>query len=250
MKIVIIGGTGLIGSKLVNMLKKLGHEAIPASPSLGVNTMTGEGVARVLQGTQVVVDVSNSPSFEDKAVLEFFETSGHHLLTAEKAAGIQHHIALSVVGTNRHVKNGYFRAKLAQENLIKASGIPYTIVQSTQFFEFLGAIAQSSTKELDVYLPPAFMQPIASDDVVKALVEVVLEPPINNTIEIAGPERVRLSELIETYLKAIKDPRKVIPDVHAHYYGTEVTDEMLIPGDHPRLGTINFEEWFKHNINH
>lgn len=244
MKIVVIGGTGLIGAKLVNKLKGLGHKAVAASPSTGVNTLTGEGLAEALKDTNVVVDVANSPSFEDKAALKFFETSGRNLIAAEKAAGVGHHIALSVVGTDLLSENGYFRAKLAQENLIKSSNVPYTIVRATQFFEFLGSIAQSSTVGQRVHLPTAFLQPIASDDVAAALLQVVLEGPTNGTIEIAGPERFRLSEIVEQYLKATKDPRTVIPDVHARYFGTELTDNMLIPSNNSRLGSINFKNWF------
>jgi uncharacterized protein YbjT (DUF2867 family) len=245
MKIVVFGGTGLIGSKLINKLRDLGHEAIAASPSTGVNTITGEGLAEVLKGTNIVVDVTNSPSFEDKAVLEFFETSGRNLIAAEKAANVSHHIALSVVGVDTDIlsESGYFRAKIAQENLIKSSNIPYTIVRATQFFEFLGSIAQSSTGEETVHLPPAFFQPIASDDVATALLQVVLETPVNGIIEIAGPEHYRLSELVEQYLKAKKDPRTVIPDVHARYFGAELADNMLTPNKNARLGSINFKSW-------
>lgn len=245
MKIVVIGGSGLIGSKLVERLRHLGHETIAASPASGVNTVTGEGLADVFKGTQVVVDVANSPSFEDKAVLEFFETSGRNLLAAEEAAGVMHHIALSVVGTDRLAESGYFRGKIAQEIVIKASKIPYTIVHSTQFFEFLGGIAQSGTVGQTVRLSPAFVQPIASDDVAKALADIAVAAPLNGTVEIAGPERFRLSELVQRYLIAMDDRRTVIPDVHARYFGAELTDLMLVPGANPRLGTINFETWFE-----
>jgi uncharacterized protein YbjT (DUF2867 family) len=246
MKIVVIGGTGLIGSKLVNKLRNRGHEAVAASRSTGVNTITGEGLAAVLEGTNVVVDVANSPSFEDKVALEFFETSGRNLLAAEKTAGVGHHIALSVVGTDLLLESGYFRAKFAQENLIKSSHLPYTIVRATQFFEFLGSITQSGATGETVHLPPAFLQPIASEDVAAALLQVVLEAPINDIIEIAGPEKFHLSELAEQYLRATKDSRKVISDVNARYFGIKLTDNMLIPHKkNPRLGSINFKTWFE-----
>lgn len=244
MKIVVIGGSGLIGSKLVAKLQNLGHEVIAASPASGVNTITGEGLGEALEGTQVVVDVANSPSFEDKAVLEFFETSGRNLLAAEAVAGVKHHIALSVVGTDRLAESGYFRGKIAQEKLIKVSPIPYTIVHSTQFFEFLGGIAQSGTQGETVHLSPAFVQPIASDDVASAVADVTVGAPLNGTVEIAGPDRLRLSELVQQYLTEMKDPRKVVSDVHARYFGAELTDDMLVPGANPRIGKINFETWF------
>jgi len=244
MKIVVIGGSGLIGSKLVKILNQLGHEVISASPNSGVNTITGEGLAEVLEGTDVVVDVANSPSFEDKAVLEFFETSGRNLLEAEAVAGVKHHVALSVVGTDRLAESGYFRGKIAQEKLIKASLIPYTIVHSTQFFEFLGGIAQSGTQGDTVHLSPAFVQPISSEDVAAAVADVTIGGPVNGTIEIAGPERLRLSDLVQRYLTEMDDPRKVVSDVHARYFGAELTDEMLVPGENPRIGAIDFESWF------
>jgi uncharacterized protein YbjT (DUF2867 family) len=244
MKIVVIGGSGLIGSKLVAKLQNLGHEVIAASPASGVNTITGEGLAEALEGTQVVVDVANSPSFEDKAVLEFFETSGRNLLAAEEVAGVKHHIALSVVGTDRLAESGYFRGKIAQEKLIKASPIPYTIVHSTQFFEFLGGIAQSGTQGETVHLSPAFVQPIASDDVASAVADVTVGAPLNGTVEIAGPDRLRLSELVQQYLTKMRDSRKVVSDAHARYFGAELTDDMLVPGANPRIGKINFETWF------
>jgi len=244
MKIVVIGGTGLIGSKLLNELRNLGHEAVPASRSTGVNTITGEGLAEILKGTNVVVDVTDAPSYEEKAVLKFFETSSRNLLAVEKVAGVSHHVAISVVGTDLFSENGYFRAKLAQENLIKSSDIPYTIARVTQFFEFLSEIAESGTVGKTVRLPSAFLQPIAADDVAMALLQVVLETPINGIIEIAGPERFRLSEVVEQYLKAIKDPRTVISDVHAPYFGTKIADNTLIPSKkNPRLGSINFKSW-------
>jgi uncharacterized protein YbjT (DUF2867 family) len=243
MKIVVIGGSGLIGTKLVNRLRQHGDEVVVASPNSGVNTITGEGLAEALAGAQVVVDVANSPSFEDKAVLEFFETSGRNLLAAEAAAGVGHHIALSVVGTDRLQGSGYFRGKMAQENLIRGSKIQYTIVQSTQFFEFMGGIAQSGTVGQTVHLSPAFVQPIASDDVADAMIDVALGAPVNGTIEIAGPERVRLNELVGRFLSATKDPREVVADTHALYFGLELNDQSLIPGDNPRIGATRFEDW-------
>ena len=243
MKIVVIGGSGLIGTKLVNKLRQLGHEVVAASPASGVNTITGEGLAEALTDAQVVVDVANSPSFEDKAVLEFFETSGRNLLSAEAAAGVGHHVALSVVGTDRLPQSGYLRAKVAQENLIKASKIPYTILRSTQFFEFLGGIAQSATDGQTVLLPPARVQPVASDDVAAALADITLGAPVNGTIELAGPEQFHFDELIQRYLRAKQDVRQVITDVHAHYFGTELDDQSLTPGDNPRIGAIRFEDW-------
>jgi uncharacterized protein YbjT (DUF2867 family) len=244
MKIVVIGGSGLIGTKLVNKLRQRGHEVLAASPASGVNTITGEGLAEALAGAQVVVDVANSPSFEDKAVLEFFETSGRNLLAAEAAAGVKHHVALSVVGTDRLAASGYFRGKIAQEKLIKAARVPYTIVHSTQFMEFLGGIAQSGTDGQTVRLSPAFVQPIASDDIAEAMADYTLAAPVNGTVEVAGPERVSLAELVQRYLTAMQDSRKVVADVHARYFGAELKDDTLVPGDNPRLGTIRFEEWF------
>jgi uncharacterized protein YbjT (DUF2867 family) len=243
MKIVVIGGSGLIGTKVVNKLRHLGHEVVAASPSSGVNTITGEGLAEALAGAQVVVDVANSPSWEDKAVLEFFETSGRHLLAAEAAAGVGHHIALSVVGTERLLASGYFRAKMAQETLIKASPVPYTIVRATQFFEFVGGIAQSATDGQTVRLSPALMQPIVSDDVAAALADVAVGAPVNGTIEIAGPEPIRLDALVRRFLSATQDPREVLTDVHALYFGIELNDQSLTPGNNARLGPTRFEDW-------
>lgn len=243
MKIVVIGGSGLIGKKLVSNLRKAGHEVVAASPSSGVNTLTGEGLAAAMAGAQVVVDVANSPSFEDKAVLEFFETSGRNLLAAEAAAGVGHHVALSVVGTERLLASGYFRAKMAQEELIKASKIPYTIVRATQFFEFVGGIAQSATEGQTVRLSSALMQPIVSDDVAAALADVVVGPPLNGTVEVAGPEPIRLDELVRRFLKAKSDPRTVTTDAQARYFGTELNDQSLTPGANPKLGPTRFEEW-------
>jgi uncharacterized protein YbjT (DUF2867 family) len=245
MKIVVVGGTGLIGSKLIKKLRDKGHEAITASPSTGVNTLTGEGLAGALVGAHAVVDVANAPSFEDKAVLQFFETSTRNLLKAEQAAGIHHHVALSVVGTDLLTESGYFRAKLAQENLIKSSAIPYTIVRATQFFEFLSGIIQESTVGQTVRLPNAFIQPIASDDVAEALFQVVLEKPKNDIYEIAGPKCFRFSEIIEEYLQATNDPRKTISEMDARYFGTKLDENTLIPQRNAYLGSITFENWFK-----
>jgi len=247
MKIVVIGGTGLIGKKLVNKLTQLGHSVVAASPSTGINTLTGQGLAEALKSTQVVVDVANSPSFEDKPALEFFETSGHNLLKAEAAAGVRHHVALSVVGTDRLLASGYFRAKLAQENLIKGSKIPYTILRATQFFEFVATIADSATDGQTIRLSSAFIQPIFSDEVAAALADIAIAKPLNGTIEIAGPERMGLDELVRRYLRATKDPRKVITDRCALYSGVKLNDQSLIPADNCRLGKIRFEEWLTLN---
>ncbi|CAN7741593.1 SDR family oxidoreductase [Ensifer adhaerens] len=250
MKIVVIGGTGLIGSKLVKNLRERGHDVLPASPNTGVNTITREGLAGAMDGAEIVVDVANAPVWEDKAVLEFFETSGRNLLAAEAAAGVRHHVALSIVGSERLPDNGYFRAKIAQENLIKASGIPYTILRATQFFEFVGGIAQSADVDGEIRLSPALFQPIASDDVAAALTDVALAPPINGTVEVAGPEAVPLDELVRRFLKAKHDTRKVVPDVHARYFGAVLNDQSLTPGDNPRLGTIHFEDWLGQQAAH
>ena len=248
MKIVVIGGSGLIGKKLVNKLRQLDHEVVAASPSSGVNSITGEGLAEALAGAQAVVDVTNSPSWEDKAVLVFFETSTRNLLAAEVAAGVRHHVALSVVGTERLLQSGFFRAKMAQEDLIKASKFPYTIVRSTQFFEFVNGIAQSATDGQTVRLSSALVQPIVSDDVADALAEVTLGAPVNGTIEIAGPERLRLDELIRRFLSAKQDARQVVADVHARYFGLELNDQSLTPGDNPRIGPTRFEDWLSRSI--
>jgi uncharacterized protein YbjT (DUF2867 family) len=243
MRIVVIGGSGLIGTKLVNRLREKGHEVVAASPNSGVNTITGEGLAEALAGAQVVVDLANSPSFEDKAALKFFETAGRNLLAAEATAGVGHHLALSVVGADRLPASGYLRAKMAQENLIKASGIPYTIVRSTQFLEFIGRIVESGVDGDVIRLSPALLQPIASDDVADAMADAALGAPVNGMIEIAGPEPWPLDKLARTFLNAKGDRREVIADVHAPYYGAELDDRSLTPGDHPRLGSIRFEEW-------
>ncbi|AOE85226.1 SDR family oxidoreductase [Pseudomonas sp. TCU-HL1] len=243
MKIVVIGGTGLIGSKLVKNLRERGHDAFAAAPSTGVNSITREGLAQAMDGADVVVDVANAPSWEDNAVLEFFETSSRNLLAAEAAAGVRHHVALSIVGSERLPDNGYFRAKVAQENLIKASGMPYTILRATQFFEFVGGIAQAATVGEEIRLSPALIQPMASDDVAAALTDVALAAPVNGTLEVAGPEAMPLDELVRRFLRATQDTRKVVPDVHARYFGDVLDDQSLTPGKNPRLGAIHFEDW-------
>jgi uncharacterized protein YbjT (DUF2867 family) len=243
MKIVIIGGSGLIGSKLVARLREQGHEAVPASPDSGVNTLTGEGLAEVLTGAAVVVDVSNSPSFEDAAVLKFFQTSTGNLLAAEAAAGVGHHVALSVVGSDRAPDSGYLRAKVAQEKLIAASRIPYTIIRSTQFFEFLKRIADEATDENTVHIPPVLFQPIAADDVAKAVARVAVSAPVNGMVEIAGPQQFRFDEFIRLGLSARQDPRVVIADPQAHYFGTQLGERSLVPTGDARLGEIRLEEW-------
>jgi uncharacterized protein YbjT (DUF2867 family) len=243
MKIVVIGGTGLIGTKLVNNLRHRDQEVVAAAPSSGVNTFTGEGLAEALRSAQVVVDVANAPNWEDKAVMEFFQTSGRNLLAAEKAAGVGHHVALSIVGADRLPASGYLRAKVAQENLIEASGIPFTIVRSTQFFEFAKGIVQSATEGQTVRLSSALFQPIAADDVAAALTGFALAEPLNGTVEIAGPEPIRMDEFARRFLSATRDPRKVATDVHALYFGTEVNDQSLTPSANARLGPTRFEEW-------
>ncbi|MEN5033779.1 SDR family oxidoreductase [Pseudomonas sp. TWI929] len=243
MKIVVIGGTGLIGSKLVKDLRERGHEAVAAAPSTGVNSITREGLAAVMDGADVVVDVANAPSWEDQAVLEFFQTATRNLLAAEAAAGVRHHVALSIVGCERLPENGYFRAKVAQEALIKASAIPYTLLRATQFFEFVGGIAQAATVGDEVQLSPALIQPMASVDVAAALVDVVLATPANGTLEVAGPEAMPLDELVRRFLRLTGDTRKVVPDVHARYFGAELDDRSLTPGSDARLGRVHFEDW-------
>src|SRR6516225_5686176 len=244
MKIVVIGGTGLIGSKTVATLRQRGHEVVAASPNTGVNTITGEGLKEAMAGAKVVIDLENSPSFEDKAVLEFFETSGRNLLAAETSAGVRYHVALSIVGIDRS-DNGYFRAKVAQEKLIKASGIPYTIIRSTQFLEFLGAIADSSAAGNIVRLPPGLFQPIAADDVAANVADVALAAPRNGIVEIAGPERAPFNEIIARYLKAVGDLRQVVKDPEARYWGGRVEEHSLVPLDEPRLGRIGLDEWLR-----
>jgi uncharacterized protein YbjT (DUF2867 family) len=243
MKIVVIGGSGLIGSKLVNRLRAHGHEVLAASPSTGVNTITGQGLAEALKGASVVVDASNAPSWEDAAVMKFFETSTRNLLASEAAAGVGHHVALSVVGTERMLESGYFRAKMAQENLIKASSIPYSIVHATQFFEFVEGIADFSTVGNKVHLPAALIQPMAADDVAGAVGRIAVGPPVNGTVEVGGPEKFRLDELVRQYLAARKDSREVVTDSQARYYGIELSERTLVPGDDARLGETRFQTW-------
>jgi len=243
MKIVVIGGTGLIGSKVVEKLKAKGREAVAAAPSTGVNTLTGQGLAEVLKGASVVIDVSNAPSWEDSAVMNFFETSTRNLLAAEAAAGVAHHAALSVVGSERMLESGYFRAKVAQENLIKSSSIPYSIVRATQFFEFIKGIADFSTEGKTVRLPPALIQPMAADDVASGVCRVALGSPLKGTAEIGGPEKFHLDELVRRALATWKDPRDVVADLRARYYGIKVDETTLIPGDDARLGEIHLEDW-------
>src|SRR5213082_520001 len=245
MKIVVIDGTGLIGSKTVAILRQRGHEVIAASPKGGINTITGEGLAEALACAQVVVDLANAPSWEDKAVLEFFQTSGRNLLAAEAAAGVRHHIALSIVGTDRTPDNGYFRAKVAQEKLIETSGIPYTIIRSTQFLEFLGGIAASSADGNMVRLSPGLFQPIAADDVAAIVADVELAAPRNGIVEIAGPERAPFNEIVARYLKALGDPRVVVSDPEARYWGGRVEERSLVPLGEARLGRIDLGEWLR-----
>jgi uncharacterized protein YbjT (DUF2867 family) len=244
MKIVVIGGTGLIGTKTVAILRQGGHEVLAASPQSGINSITGEGLDAAMADAQVVIDLANSPSFEDKAVLEFFETSGRNLLAAEAAAGVQHHVALSIVGTDRS-DNGYFRAKVAQEKLIKASGIPYTIIRSTQFLEFLRGIAAASTDGNKVRISPGLFQPIAADDVAASVADVALAAPRNGIVEIAGPERAPFNDIVARYLKAIGDPREVVRDPEARYWGGRVEEHSLVPLGEARLGRIGLDEWLR-----
>ena len=248
MKIVVVGGTGLVGSKLVKKLRERGQEVVAASPTSGVNTLTGEGLADALKGASTAVDVTNSPSWEDAAVLKFFETSTRNLLDREAAAGVGHHVALSVVGTERMLDSGFFRAKLVQENLIKASSIPYSIVRATQFFEFVPKIADYSTEANRVRLPAALIQPMAADDVASAVGRIAMSAPVNTTVEIGGPEQFRLDELIRRDLAARKDPRVVISDPQGRYYGIQVSERTLVPNDDARLGETRFEDWLRHAI--
>jgi uncharacterized protein YbjT (DUF2867 family) len=244
MKIVVIGGTGLIGAKTVAILRQGGHTVVAASPTSGVNTLTGEGLAQALAGAEVAIDLANSPSFEDKAVMDFFESSGRNLLAAEAAAGVRHHVALSIVATDR-TDNGYFRGKAAQEKLIEASGIPYSIVRATQFMEFLRGIADSSADGNRVRIPPILFQPIASDDVAASVADVALAPPRNGIVEIAGPERAPFNDIIARYLKAAGDPRQVVSDPEARYWGGRVGETSLVPLGEARLGRIGLDEWLR-----
>lgn len=243
MKIVVIGGTGLIGSNVVRRLRAIGHETVAASPNTGVNTLTGQGLAEALRGAQVVVDVSNSPSFEDRAVMDFFQTSGHNLLAAEAAAGVGHHVALSVVGTDRLPDSGYFRAKVAQEALIRAAGRPYTLLRATQFFEFVEGIVQAGADGDVVRLSPALIQPIAADDVAAALADLAVAAPVNGTVEVGGPERFPLDELARTFLAARADRREVIADVHARYFGSALDDRSLVAAAGARIGPTRLSDW-------
>ena len=243
MKIVVIGGTGLIGSKLVEKLRQDGHEALAASPDTGVNTITGEGLAEALDGARVVVDVANAPAWEDAAVMEFFQTSARNVLTAEAASGVKHHVVLSVVGTDRLPDSGYFRAKLAQEEIVKAGVVPYTILRATQFFEFIGRIADSSSDGETVRLAPVFVQPESADDVAAALADLALSEPVNGIVELAGPERFRLDELAQRVLRANDDARRVTADVHALYFGAELDNRSLIPERGARIAPTRFADW-------
>jgi uncharacterized protein YbjT (DUF2867 family) len=245
MKIVVIGGTGLIGSKAVPMLRQGGHEVVAASPKTGVNSITGEGLTEAMAGAQVVIDLTNSPSFEDRAVLAFFETSGRNLLPAEAAAGVRHHVALSIVGIDRTPDNGYFRAKVAQEQLIETSGIPYTIIRATQFLEFLGGIAAASAEGNIVRLSPGLFQPIAADDVAPIVAEVALAAPRNGIVEIAGPERAPFNDIVARYLQAVGDPREVVRDPEARYFGGRVEERSLVPLGEARLGRIGLDAWLR-----
>jgi len=245
MKIVVIGGTGLIGSKVVAKLRAKGHEVIAGSPQTGINTLTGEGLDEAFKKTQVVIDLANSPSFEDKEALDFFTTAGNNIFAAEALAKVKHHIALSIVGTERLANIGYFRAKLAQEKLIKESGMPYSIIHSTQFFEFLASITQSATAGNVAYLSPAMFQPIAAEDVAEVVADVATGQPLNGMIQIGGPERKGMDVFVKEYLDRIGDERKVVTDVHAKYFGAELNDQTLVPGGNPRLGKIDFETWIK-----
>ena len=245
MKIVVIGGTGLIGSKTTAILRRGGHEVVAASPKNGIDTITGEGLKEAMAGAAVAIDLANSPSFEDKAVMDFFETSGRNLLAAEAKAGIRHHVALSIVGAERTRDNGYFRAKVAQERLIEASRIPYTIVRATQFMEFLGMIAASSVDGNQIRLSPGLFQPIAADDVAAVVADVALASPRNGIVDIAGPERAPFNEIIARYLKAIGDPRKVVADPEARYWGGRVEERSLVPLGEARLGRIGLDEWLR-----
>ena len=244
MKIVVIGASGLIGSKLVAVLRQRGQEVVEASLASGVNTLTGAGLAEALNGADVVVDVTNSPSFEDQAVMEFFQTSGRNIIAAEGQAGVKHHVALSIVGTDRVPDSGYLRAKVAQEKLIQASPIPYSILRSTQFFEFLRGIANAATVEQTVRLSPALFQPIASDDVVAALADVTVGTPVNGIVEVGGPERIGMAEMVKRYLLAMNDPRIVVADASVGYFGAILNDQSLVAGANARIGSKSFEQWF------
>jgi uncharacterized protein YbjT (DUF2867 family) len=250
MKIVVIGGTGLIGSKLIKRLGDAGHDAVPASPDTGVDTYTCEGLEQALEGAQVVVDVANAPNWEDAAVLDFFQTTARNLLAAETAAGVSHHVALSIVGADRLPDSGYFRAKLAQEEVVKAASVPYTILRATQFFEFTGRIADSNTEGDTVHLPPVLIQPEAADDVAAALADLATSAPENGTVELAGPEAFRFDELARRVLSARNDPRQVTADVNARYFGAKLDEHSLTPGDNPRLAPTRLEDWLSQSTEH
>jgi uncharacterized protein YbjT (DUF2867 family) len=248
MKIVVIGGTGLIGSKLVQKLRDAGHDALPASPDTGVNTITGQGLTDALEGAQVVVDVANAPNWEDAAVLDFFQTSSRNIVSAEAAAGVSHHVALSVVGADRLAENGYMRAKVAQEETVAAGPVPYTILRAAQFFEFIGRIADSSMNGESVYLPPVFVQPESADDVAATLADVAVNEPVNGIVELAGPEEFRLDELVRAFLSANSDPRRVTVDIQAPYFGAELEYFSLTPGGNARIAPTHFEDWLSQSV--
>jgi uncharacterized protein YbjT (DUF2867 family) len=248
MKIVVIGGTGLIGSKLVEKLRRAGHEPLAASPESGVDAYSGKGLEQALEGAQVVVDVSNGPVWDDAAVLDFFQTTSRHLLAVEATTGVRHHVLLSVVGTDRLPDSGYFRAKLAQEEAVRAASVPYTILRATQFFEFIGRIADSSMNGDTIHLAPVLVQPEAADDVAAALAEIAQGEPVNGIVELAGPEQFRLDELARRVLEAKNDPRQVTADVHALYFGAELDEHSLTPGDNPRIASTRFEDWLRESM--
>jgi uncharacterized protein YbjT (DUF2867 family) len=248
MKIVVIGGTGLIGSKLVAKLREDGHEPLAASPDTGVNTLTGEGLAEALEGAQVLVDVANAPLWDDAEVLDFFQTSSRNMLAAEVAAGVEHHVALSVVGADRLPQSGYLRAKIAQEELVKAASVPYSILRATQFFEFIGRIADSGADGDTIRLAPVYVQPESADDVAAALAELAEGEPVNGIVELGGPEQFRLDELARRVLRANNDPRPVMPDVHARYFGAELDDHSLTPGSNARIAPTRFEDWLSQSV--
>ena len=247
-RIVVIGGTGLIGSKLVEKLREDGHDPLAASPDTGVNTLTGEGLAEALEGAEVVVDVANAPTWGDDEVLEFFQTSTRNVLAAETAAGVRHHVVLSVVGADRLADSGYMLAKVAQEEAVKAGGIPYTVLRATQFFEFIGRIADSSVNGDTIHLAPVLVQPEAADDVAAALADIAVSEPVNGTVELAGPEQFPLDELARRVLRANNDPREVTADIHARYFGAELNEHSLTPGDDPRIAPTHFEDWLNQSL--
>jgi uncharacterized protein YbjT (DUF2867 family) len=248
MKILVIGGTGLIGSKLVDRLRADGHEPLAASPDTGVNTLTGEGVAEALEGAEVVVDVANAPVWDDAAVLDFFQTTSRNVLTAEVAAGVKHHVTLSVVGADRLPESGYMRAKVAQEETVQTGSVPYTILRATQFFEFIGRIAESSVEDDTVHLAPVLVQPESAEDVAAALAEIAVSEPLNRIVELGGPEQFRLDELAQRVLRANNDSRAVTADVHARYFGAELADDSLTPSSNARIAPTRFEDWLRQSV--